>query len=461
MVSAGLLITGNEVLSAKTKDTNGPFLGRELGKLGISIVASLVCGDDKEKLLSCFQYLSKYCDFIVVTGGLGPTGDDLTAQVVAEFFGKPLLFHEEAWKACVDYFQKQDRNSIPESNKKQAYLPESCTLLENHLGTASGFFVSGMQNEKEIVVYCLPGVPYEMEEMFLQTVRPRLVTSSFLPVVTTWQIFLLGESFLQSALFDAETKMLERFPTAFIAYQAHPYFVSYRVTFIPKTKTQKKEYEDYLENIFALSLEKSVGNYVLYQKDQKITEYLKLKCLEQHLTLSSVESLSGGVLAKELNSFCQNAEFLVCPGSLVVNTPKMREELLKNVPSFSLEGEESCPSQEAAQLACAARELMHSSVALSQCAVCQHDKEWMCLGLVIEKKYFSASVLAEAEEKLLKYFSWKKHTPKIPREDVVVYGCTLKKKQGKDGIHHLWGTMYLLCSLSSFFCSPEQKKITM
>ena len=90
MISAGLLITGNEVLSAKTKDTNGPFIGMHLRKIGVSVRASMMCGDYENDLLDCLNYLAEKSDIIFMTGGLGPTSDDLTADVVAKFFGIPI-----------------------------------------------------------------------------------------------------------------------------------------------------------------------------------------------------------------------------------------------------------------------------------------------------------------------------------------------------------------------------------
>lgn len=86
MKSAGLLITGNEVLSAKTKDTNGPFIGMHLRRIGVTVRASMMCGDMETDLIDCLNYLAEKCDVILMTGGLGPTSDDLTADVVSRFF---------------------------------------------------------------------------------------------------------------------------------------------------------------------------------------------------------------------------------------------------------------------------------------------------------------------------------------------------------------------------------------
>lgn len=282
-VKVGILITGNEILYGKTQDTNGFLMSTQLRKKGVFVRQIQVCGDDRSELIQHLTFLSKSCDVILMTGGLGPTSDDLTAEVVADFFQLPLAFNETSWKNCVDVFQKMGRTHIPESNRKQAFLPEGCCLLENKMGTASGFFVRGSvgfkdnQVPKKVTVYCMPGVPFEMEPMFLNQVLPQLTPNKSTSVSKIWQIFSLGESAMQNAIDSAEKDLLREFPMATVSYQAHNCYVTYSVSLPVEAKS-------YLENIFSSAVKDAFGNFLLYEKDQSINSYVEENLKKQNLS---------------------------------------------------------------------------------------------------------------------------------------------------------------------------------
>lgn len=307
MKSAGLLITGNEVLSAKTKDTNGPYIGMHLRKIGVAVRASMMCGDNEGDLLDCLHYLAQKSQFILMTGGLGPTSDDLTAQVVAKFFGIATEFNQAAWDACADFFVKAGRKEIPESNKKQAVLPIGCELLPNELGTAVGFVVSGVVQGKKIKVFSMPGVPYEMEKMFVNFVLPQLEDKSFYPITKCWQVFFMGESFMQNAINNAENSLLQNYPNSTVSYQAHPYYVSYSVTMFANSLDQKQACENYLNSEFTTEVNKAFKEHILYSEDLKVAPYIYKKLQELQLTLSFAEMSNGGYLGKEFSAFTNDS----------------------------------------------------------------------------------------------------------------------------------------------------------
>ena len=298
----GILITGNELLSFKTKDTNGPYMGKFLRRLGIPICASMMCADDEKDILNCLTYLSSHCDFIFMTGGLGPTSDDLTAEIVAKFFQLKTVFFEKAWENCMDAYRKFNRTNVPESNKKQAYLPEGSRLLENKIGTAVGFKTSGIKFEKQVSIFCMPGVPYEMEPMFLNEVYPELSAQSHLPLSKTWQVFYLGESAMQSAIDETEKKLQAQFPTSAISYQAHPGFVTYSVTLFPENDDQRKICATYLENEYSNAVLNAFHKHILYCEDVPLNEYLMNSYFQKQLTLSFFEASCGGTLSKQVSS---------------------------------------------------------------------------------------------------------------------------------------------------------------
>ncbi len=345
--NAGLLITGNEVLSAKTQDTNGPFIGKTLKKIGIPIRASMVCGDDEHDLLDCLSYLAPRCEVIFMTGGLGPTSDDLTAQIVAKFFGVELEFFEEAWQNCVEAYQKFNRPFIPESNKKQAVLPKGAALLANWVGTAVGFKVTGNVKGSVVTVFCMPGVPFEMEPMFLNEVCPHLLQAAFPPVMQTWQVFALGESAMQNAIEEAEQELKTQFTSNAISYQAFPGFVSYGVTLFPTTLEEARRGENFLNSFFIPRLQQAFHKHILYDNDAKPVDYLMQTLLAKGGDLAVIEGSCGGALSKELSSFNGPSKPFI--GSRILNSPtvyytdakKVAEETCENFVLCLVEGKKT------------------------------------------------------------------------------------------------------------------------
>lgn len=339
-MQVGFLITGNEVLSAKTRDTNGPFMGMHLRKYGVPVTASMMCCDDEKDLLSCLRYLSERCDAILMTGGLGPTSDDLTATIVAQFLQTKTQFNSEAWDNCVDFYHKLGRTEIPESNRKQAELPAGCTLLSNPIGTAVGFKVSGqislprnnVTEKKTVTVFCMPGVPYEMEGMFLNSVLPDLTRNVQKPVVKTWQVFALGESAMQNKVQSIESELKRTFPNNAVSYQAHPGYVTYTVTLFASDEYSHADLTYYLNHVYAQQLQTAIGKYILYTNEKKLSEFLVETLEEQNLTLAFAETSCGGYLSKE----CVLAEpsAHVYAGSLVAHGPALWKQLF-GVTSFA------------------------------------------------------------------------------------------------------------------------------
>ncbi|MES2615878.1 MAG: molybdopterin-binding protein [Bdellovibrionota bacterium] len=306
-INVGLLITGNEVLSAKVKDTNGPFIGMHLRKIGVPIKSSMMCADNEADILDCLEYLSRRCNAIFMTGGLGPTTDDLTAAVVAKFFGVNTIFFDEAWENCLEAYKKFNKTNVPDSNKKQAYLPEGSVILPNKIGTAVGFKATGKKHNKMVSVFCMPGVPYEMEAMFLKEIYPELSSLSIPPLIKTWQVFYLGESAMQTSIEEHEKKLQTKFPTAAISYQAHAGFVTYSVSLFPRTQEQKLESQKFLEDEFIPAVQKSFHKHILYSDETPLNQYIIDALKQKRKTLAFVEASCGGMLTHQVSTV-KNAE---------------------------------------------------------------------------------------------------------------------------------------------------------
>lgn len=449
MISAGLLITGNEVLSAKTKDTNGPFMGMHLRRVGVSVRASMMCADSETDLLDCLNYLSERCEIILMTGGLGPTSDDLTADVIAKFFEIPTYFNQEAWEACVDFFVKAGRTSIPESNKKQANLPQGCKLLSNKLGTAAGFSMTGEKFGKKVTVYSMPGVPYEMETMFLESVLPNLVNNLFVPVTLSWQVFFMGESFMQNAINVAEQTLLSKFPGSSISYQAHANYVSYSATLFPSSQSQKEECDSYLKNVFTPSVATAFGENIIYCEDKKVASYIISKLIEKKLSISFVETSCAGYLSKEFSVITHNPELLVA--TIVANSDLIKKNILDIPKNIIQEGNEN-PVNLVSYLAINNLKLVKSSISLAEYGFpndpyIKHDHPYEGFYLAMAFHKDKIYNFDEIEKKLFHFF-WKKFDS-CEDNGAVVFFCFIKSnKRHVREIQQMRASFYLLCSLA-------------
>ncbi|WP_186645902.1 competence/damage-inducible protein A [Fluviispira vulneris] len=448
MKTAGFLITGNEVLSAKTKDTNGPFMGMHLRRIGVSVKASMMCSDLITDLKDCLNYLAERCDVILMTGGLGPTSDDLTAEVVAQFFNVPVQFNEEAWEACAAFFIKSGRESIPESNKKQALLPQGCELLPNKLGTAAGFCTTGKKFGKTLKIYSLPGVPYEMEPMFLEFVLPNLTDQTSMPVVKNWQVFIMGESFMQTAIEKAEKSLITKYPNAVVSYQAHPYYVSYGITLFPKSVSEKLECENYLNAVYSNEVEQAFSKHILYAEDKKVPNYILDRLENLKLSIAFAESSCAGYLSKELSSLNKSSKYFL--GSIITSNNSIRNNILFNSEENKIKSTEDL----VIAMSLSTIEKFNSDISLSESENKEathfdsnsDKKEGFYLSMAFRKKSLDN---IEKIKELLTKFSWKK-IENINNQDVYVFSCFIKSNQRHTpDVQKTRASHYLLCSLSA------------
>jgi len=399
MHQIGILITGNEILYGKTRDTNGFFISAHLRKQGISIASQLTCADNENDILSALHFLAQKADTIFMTGGLGPTNDDLTAHIVAQFLNIPLQFSEQAWKHCVDIYTRLGRGTVPESNKKQAFLPAGCQLLPNPMGTALGFSVSKEIDHKKTTLFCMPGVPFEMEPMFLNFVLPQLQNKNKAPIVKTWQVFFMGESAMQTAIQNAEKKLLSTFPDGQISYQAHPSYVTYTVTLFADSLEKRTLCEAYLSTQFSPLVDSAFGECVLYDEDTPLWTYAENLFKEKELSFF----------------FCKGLDFFYNPKQNLNKEEHIRL-LCKN-----------------------SMELMKLDIALAAMRLSSNE----CL-LVLTVRKNSDENLSRLEKKLA-LFAWKLHSVE---KGTVVFTCRMNlNPQQVASVQHMRIEVYGMCSV--------------
>ena len=191
MKKAAIVSVGNEILSGRTVDTNAAYLGRELLSVGVPVVSTYTVGDDVDLIVRVLNLAALDADIVLVTGGLGPTDDDVTRQAFAEFLGVELQLRAELLDKLEDFFARRGLE-MPEKNKIQAHIPAGAKPLPNNRGTAPGI----MAETDGKVFAALPGVPSEMKQMFSESVLPQLeqLTSGQAVVVQRLKCYGAGES---------------------------------------------------------------------------------------------------------------------------------------------------------------------------------------------------------------------------------------------------------------------------
>ena len=288
-MTAEIICVGTEILLGNIVNTNAAYLAEQLAGLGISCYYQTVVGDNGERLLETLELAAKRSEVIILSGGLGPTQDDLTKETVAKFCDKKLLMDEKSKKQIAEYFEKRKMKPT-ENNWKQAMVPEGARVFENHNGTAPGMAVETKKNK----FILLPGPPEELKLMFEESVAPYLKEQSpFVILSQTVKTCGLSESAVEEQLRDLIDKQTN--PT--IATYAKTGEVHVRVT--AKADSQKEASK--LIKPMVKELKSRFGNDI-YSTDDGVTLEKALADLLQSagLTISCAESCTGGLISATL-----------------------------------------------------------------------------------------------------------------------------------------------------------------
>ncbi len=230
---AEILSVGTEILLGEILNTNSKYLSGELASIGIDVYNHTSVGDNEKRLIDAVDIAFKRADLIITTGGLGPTDDDLTKEVISKYFGKKLITHNPTVENIKNYFANSDLE-MPLSNLKQAELPEDCTVFMNDNGTASGCMIE--ENGK--IVIMLPGPPNEVIPMFRDKVKPYLIKKSD-KVLVSKSLNLCGIGESDAAEIIRDLMLNSKNPT--IAPYAGKNEVRFRITASGKNENEAKE----------------------------------------------------------------------------------------------------------------------------------------------------------------------------------------------------------------------------
>ncbi len=310
-----IISVGTELLLGQIVNTNAREISRLLSELGFNVYYTTVVGDNPERLKQALAIAAERADGIITTGGLGPTGDDLTKETIAEYCGLSCVMHEESRKKLEMYFANRGQY-MPENNLKQAEMPEGCIVLANDNGTAPGAIV---ETEKNVFIM-LPGPPREMKPMLYDKVRPYLETKANCVIHSkSLRVFGMGESAIEEQLQELMQSMTN--PT--IAPYAKTGEVELRLT----ARAENVEEAETLLKPLEESVREVLGDFVYAEGEDADLQQTVVKLLsEKGLTVATAESCTGGLVAKKLTEVAGASECFHC--GVVTYSNDQKERLL-------------------------------------------------------------------------------------------------------------------------------------
>ena len=354
--TADILCVGTEVLSGEVVNTNAAYIARTLTELGIETVHTAVVGDEPERLDTAFKAALARADIVILSGGLGPTYDDLTKETVAAALGKKLIRDEKILSDIESYFSKTGRR-MTDNNKKQADIPEGARALENPYGTAPGIAAETADGKLAIL---LPGPPNELIPMMREQVVPMLKERcSSVAVCKNVHIMGMGESEVETVLGALMTE--SKNPT--VAPYAKEGELRLRVC---ATAEGEEQAAAMCEAVIEKIRKTRVGQFIYGIDVKSIENALLMRLREKRLTLACAESCTGGLIAKRLTDVSgASAAFL---GGCVTycNDAKMR---LLGVSAETLEKHSAVSEQTALEMARGVRSALGADIGVSTTGV--------------------------------------------------------------------------------------------
>jgi len=348
--TVAILSTGEELMTGRVVDTNSSYIADKLYALGLDVVAILKVGDRKEMLLWALRQELELCDLVIGTGGLGPTADDLTTEMVAEFLTRPLKMDDHVAEALKRRFQSR---GFPwtQNNLKQALFPEGAEIIPNPMGTAPGFRV-GTEQRKYLI--WLSGVPREMEAMMQESVLPWVAQASGKDAeisVSTFKIYGLTESRLDDIVRPVPLPREAR-----LSFRAHYPDLTLRLTV-----RGGKEREQSFPELYA-RIKELIAPYVYGEGDVTLEEIVGKLIREKGWTLALAESCTGGHVGHRITRVAGSSDYF--KGSVVSYGNEAKVHFL-GVKKTTLEQHGAVSRETALEMAEGARREARADIGLS------------------------------------------------------------------------------------------------
>lgn len=351
---ASIVTIGDELLIGQVVDTNSAFIGQELNKIGVTVKAKYATGDEWSDIRNTLDHASKESRIILITGGLGPTADDITKPLLCEYFGGKMIIHQPTLEWVTYLFEEVFKRPMIERNRKQAEVPDVCTVIRNEKGTAPG-----MMFEKDgKLFFSMPGVPSEMKGMMAQVLQ--IIQQKFKTPAIEHRTLLtmgMGESFLAEHIKDFEENLPSNVK---LAYLPNYGLVRLRLT---GHGANKEELSQQLNTLF-LSLQSLVKDVLIADEDIPIEAAIGKVLIEKGRTMCTAESCTGGYIAHKLTEIPGSSHYYY--GSIVSYDNSIKQNVLK-VNSATLQNFGAVSEETVKEMAVNAIKLMNTdySVAVS------------------------------------------------------------------------------------------------
>jgi len=353
-MKAAIITIGDEILIGQIVDTNSGFIAKSLDKIGIDIHEIISISDNKKHILETFAKLQNQVDLVLITGGLGPTKDDITKHTFCEYFEDQLVRNKEVEKHVIELIEKAMNRPASKMNKDQALVPSKCTVLHNAVGTAPGMWM-----KKENTVYIsLPGVPYEMKYIVENGIIPKIVKEYKRPYIIHKTILTYGqgESLVAERIEYWENNLPEFIK---LAYLPSPGRVRLRLS----ARGIDKELLEQKINENVLLLTQLIGDIIVgYEEEETIEVMLGRLLTSKNATLATAESCTGGKIAQVITSVPGASNYF--KGSVVSYATETKISVLGI--SSELIKEHSVVSYEVAkEMALAVKRIMNTDYAIA------------------------------------------------------------------------------------------------
>jgi nicotinamide-nucleotide amidase len=353
-MKATIVTIGDEILIGQIVDTNSGFIAKSLDKIGVEINEMISISDDKQHILNTFSQLQNKVDLVIITGGLGPTKDDITKHTFCEYFKDKLVVNDDVLTHVTQIIEGFYKRPITQLNKDQALVPSKCTVLHNQLGTAPGMW---MKKENTVFI-SLPGVPYEMKYIVENEIIPKIVKEYKRPYIIHKTILTYGEG---------ESKLAERIenwennlpPFIKLAYLPSPGKVRLRLS---ARGTDKDILESAIEENIA-SLTKIIADIIVGFDDGETIEVVLGRLLtQQDKTISTAESCTGGKIAQLLTSVAGASSYF--KGSIVSYATETKINVL-GIDEILIKEHTVVSAEVAKQMAISIKKIMKTDYAIA------------------------------------------------------------------------------------------------
>ena len=351
---AEIITIGDEILIGPIIDTNSAFIAKELNKIGVSIYQISSVQDEREHILAALEEAKSRAQIVIVTGGLGPTKDDITKHTFCEFFNDTLVKNETVLKHVEELFASFISTPISEVNRQQAMVPSKATVLHNANGTAPGMW---MQSDG-VSFISLPGVPFEMKALMINAVIPKIIQDFERPYIIHKTLITYGLG--ESAVADRIGEWEENLPSFIkLAYLPNLGKVRLRLTAKgPDQKVLEDSVEEEIKKLHPLIDDIFYGT----DDDETLEEFVAKLLIAKQMTLATAESCTGGRIAQKITAMSGASAYF--KGSIVSYATETKINVL-NIPKALIEKHSVVSAEVAKAMAKNVKELLNSDFAVA------------------------------------------------------------------------------------------------